>query len=319
MNFEFHTIKAFTQKGLKIIGNPASITHVEEFPSDDTMGRAAKILASPMTTFIKQTEKKNVFEIRHFSPDGDECHVCGHATMAATQYLIETGLVSRQDNSVIFKMNPKFAVSTNHEIVAEINDDNISLTLPAVTELEPISDPEFYKILSIALRVPEDEFEKPAYFAPRVRDIVVAFKNQETMLALEPDFEKLKKMALQGKFIHEGMMTTAKSSIAGFDIANRVFLPGIDVNEDVACGSANCSIIPYWVLKSGLFDDAKRDFNVIYPYPPAGEDYIGGIQKLRLRVDEKEIILTGQALSEKKTSVQVPPKSPEKTGCSRQP
>jgi PhzF family phenazine biosynthesis protein len=293
----FQEIRAFTQTGVKALGNPAMVTLVDEFPDDKAMGKMAKTLASPMTTFIKPTTAPGVYDLRHFSPDGGECHICGHATMAAAEFLAREKPELRKNGQITFKLNPKFGVSDKSEIIAVINGNDISMTMPAVTELQPITDPEFYKIISAGLKVAESEITKPAYFAPRTRDLVIAFHDQDVLLTLQPDFKALKEMALKGKYIHEGLMGTAKSTIAGYDIVNRVFLPGINVNEDIACGSANCSIIPFWALKTtGIFDPSQKDFRVLYPYPPGAKDEVGGVQQLHLEAAKKEIVLTGQAL-----------------------
>jgi len=291
----FQEIKAFTQTGVKVLGNPAMVTLVDEFPDDKTMGKMAKTLASPMTTFIKPTATPGVYDLRHFSPDGDECHICGHATLAAAEYLAREKPELRKNGQITFKLNPKFGVSAKSEIIADINGSDISMTMPAVTELQPITELEFYKILSAGLNVAESEIMKPVYFAPRTRDLVVAFNDPDVLMTLQPDFKALKDMALKGKYIHEGMMGTAKSNIAGYDIVNRVFLPDINVNEDIACGSANCSIIPFWALKTKVFDATKKDFSVLYPYPPAAKGFVGGIQQLHLEAAKKEIVLAGQA------------------------
>lgn len=297
---EFYDISAFTKEGAKVIGNPASVTIVENFPDDATMGHAAKTLGSPMTTFIRPTAQPDVFEIRHFSPDGDECHICGHATLAATEMLARQNPALRTDKHITFLMNPKFGVSGDNKIDAHIDGQKIALTMPAILDLQPMTDPEFYKILCDGLRVPQDALQMPVYFAPRIRDLVVAFKDPDVLLNLDPDFPKLKDMAINGKYVHEGLMGTAKSNIEGFDVINRVFLPGIDVNEDVACGSGNCSVIPFWATKSGAFAEGTEDFKVVYPYPPGKkepgqQDHVGGIQQIRIDVEASHILLCGEA------------------------
>jgi len=290
----FYEVRAFTKKGHTVIGNPATVTLVDAFPDDKTMGEAAKKLASPMTTFVRPTEDAKVFEIRHFSPDGDECHICGHATMAAVGLLMRENPGLRNGGEIVFLMNPKFGVSDESRIRARIDGETISLKMPAILDLQPITDPEFYKVLCGGLRVPESALKKPAYFAPRIRDLVVAFNDPDVLLALDPDFPKLKKMATEGKYVHEGLMGTALSNIPGFDVINRVFLPGIDVNEDIACGSGNCSVIPYWALKSGDFTGVS-DFSVVYPYPPGGKGRVGGIQRISLDTSLAQILLAGEA------------------------
>lgn len=310
---EFHDIKAFTKEGVNVIGNPASVVIVDAFPDDATMGAAAKKLGSPMTTFVKPTVQPDVFEMRHFSPDGDECHICGHATMAAVELLARQNPGLRNDKHITMLMNPKFGVSDNSKIDAHINGKNISLTMPAILDLQPMTDPAFYKELCAGLRVSEDALEKPVYFAPRIRDLVVAFKDPDVLLKLDPDFPALKKMAIEGPWAHEGLMGTAKSNIAGFDVINRVFLPGIDVNEDVACGSGNCSVIPYWGTKSNVFDAEREEFKVVYPYPPGQAGYVGGIQGLKLDRDAGTIVLSGEASLDKVVKVELSKGNPPGT------
>lgn len=292
---QFHEIKAFTKEGVNVIGNPACVAFVDAFPDDAAMGQAARELASPMTTFIKPTAQPDAFEIRHFSPDGDECHICGHATMAAVELLARMNPALRDDKYITVLMNPKFGVSDNSKIQAHIDGTSIGLTMPAILDLQPMTDPDFYKTLCEGLRVSEDALMKPVYFAPRIRDLVVAFKDADTLLNLDPDFAKLKAMAIEGKFAHEGLMGTALSNIAGFDVINRVFLPGIDVNEDIACGSGNCSVIPFWATKSEKFAPDTTDFKVVYPFPPGEKGYVGGIQSLKLDIDAGTVLLCGEA------------------------
>lgn len=315
---EFHEIKAFTKQGVSVIGNPACVTIVEEFPDDATMGAAARQLGSPMTTFVKPTFQPDIFEIRHFSPDGDECHICGHATMAAVEFLAQKNPGLRNDKHITMLMNPKFGVSGDSKIDAHIDGVKIALTMPAILDLQPMTDPEFYKVLCEGLRVSEDALQKPVYFAPRIRDLVVAFKDPDVLLNLNPDFPKLKAMAIEGKYVHEGLMGTAKSNIPGFDVINRVFLPGIDVNEDVACGSGNCSVIPFWATKSGAFPAETTDFKVVYPYPPGKKGYVGGIQQVHIDVDAAHILLAGEASLEKTVTVQLRKGNPD-TGSAPKP
>ena len=296
----FHEIKAFTKTGMNVLGNPATVTVVDQFPSDQDMGAAAKKLGTPMTTFLCPTDSPGTFDIRHFSPDGDECHICGHATLAAAAFLARENAAFSEGAELTFNMNPKFGVSKDSTIKVHIQDNEISLMMPAITQLVPMKDAAFYQLLCQGLGVSEDALLKPVYFAKGIKDLVVAFKDQNTLLSLMPDFPKLKQMAIEGAYPHEGLMGTAPSNIPGFDVINRVFLPGIDVNEDIACGSGNCSIIPFWVLRSqGVFPPDKRDFKVVYPYPPGPEGYVGGVQQIHMDVESQTITLTGQARYER--------------------
>ncbi|MCX7344019.1 MAG: PhzF family phenazine biosynthesis isomerase, partial [Proteobacteria bacterium] len=82
-------VNAFTSEPFK--GNPAGVTIVQEFPSDDLMQKIAAELNYSETSFIKKLSS-NYFHIRWFSPK-DECGLCGHATLAAAHLLWEKNLV----------------------------------------------------------------------------------------------------------------------------------------------------------------------------------------------------------------------------------
>lgn len=295
--FTFHEVNAFTQKGMAVVGNPATICLVQQFPDDRIMGLAAKKLARPMTSFVRQTDDPHIFEIRHFSPDGEENHVCGHATLAASEFLATTQPALRQGQEITFRLNPKYAINAANNFKAYIKGDNISLTMPAITELKKVSDPEFYKLLAEALRIDESDIVKPAYYAPRIINYVVEFNDQAKLLSTQPDFKKLKALALSIKFPHEGIMATVQSEDSEYDIMSRVFLPVIDVDEDIACGSSCCSIIPYWAsFNKTAFPAGKQQFTHLFPYPPVMHlNQLGGLQHVDFNELDKEIILTGQA------------------------
>jgi PhzF family phenazine biosynthesis protein len=300
-SFKFQEINAFTREGENVIGNPATICLVDEFPNLEEMGDCAKQLGTPMTTFLKPTDDPLSFEIRHFSPDGEENHVCGHASVAAAEYLARLDPDLRDDKTITFKLNPKFGINSDNAFYLKVSGQDISLTMPAVTELERVDDPEFYTLLADALNIDETDIVKPCYYAPRIINYVVELKDGKTLLDMQPDFEKLKTLAASEKFSHEGIMATTPSPHDSFDILNRVFLPIIGVDEDLACGSANCSIIPYWaMIKDNAFPDSQDTFNVLFPYPPSLADgFVGGIQDLELDRDKKEVTVTGQAAWQK--------------------
>jgi PhzF family phenazine biosynthesis protein len=291
----FNEVSAFTRKGRPVLGNPAALCVVDEFPAQEAMERAAKELGRPMTSFLRRTADPDIFDIRHFSPDGKENHVCGHATLAAAEFLAAQAPGRRDGREITFRLNPAYAINAGNAFRARIDGDAIALTVPAVTELERVDDPAFYKRLAEALRVDEAAIVRPAYYAPRIINYVVELKDENTLLAMKPDFAKLKALAASAAFPHEGIMATVKSETQRADILTRVFLPIIDVDEDIACGSANCSVVPYWTMKRpGAFPPGKTAFRGLFPYPPGGA-MLGGVQDLRIDHAKKEIVITGQA------------------------
>ena len=294
---EFHQVNAFTKNGMNVLGNPATICLINDFLDDITMGKCAKELASPMTSFVRPTNDPYIFEIRHFSPDGLENHVCGHATVAAAELLAMKYPDFRKGREITFKLNPKYAINSENSFIATIKGNDISLKMPAVTEMKEVKSPKFYSLLAEALQIKPSDIVKPAYYAPRIINYVVELKNQDVLINMRPDFNKLANLAQSKKFSHEGIMATVKSEAAQYDTMTRVFLPIIGVDEDIACGSANCSVIPYWKLKNKTaFPSLKDEFNNLFPYPPEQHNgFVGGVQHLKFDAANEQIILTGQA------------------------
>ncbi len=310
--YTFHEANAFTRQGMAVIGNPAAICLVDRFPEDRVMAQAALILASPMTSFVCRTNDPLVFDIRHFSPDGNENHVCGHATLAAAEVLARENPSLRQGGEVTFRLNPRYAINADNKFTTFIRGRDISLVMPAVMELQQIDDPVFYQSLAAALRIAEEDIVKPVYYAPRIINYVVELKDQDSLLRMSPDYERLKDLARTPAYAHEGIMATAKAQTPGYDIMNRVFLPIIGVDEDLACGSANCSLLPYWTLRrAGVFDPAKRDFRALFPYPPRlHENMVGGIQDLYIDQLKEEVTVTAQAAYQGSRTLTLIPSGP---------
>lgn len=317
--FEFHVLNAFTDRYENTLGNPASICIVDSFPSDTAMGDMAKRLGTAMTTFLRRTDRKDVYEVRHFSPDGNENHICGHALVAATEHLARTYPEFRAGRDVTYLVNPKYRLNATNSMKAHIAENKISLSLPAVFELQEVRATDFYRDLSNSLNIPEDRILRPAYFAPRANNYLVIVETADDIVSLKPDFGKLNALSHAKEFLPQASgdsgedkivpfwVLTARAAGGNFDILNRVFSPDIGVDEDPACGSANCSAIPYWGLIDRDFSAAgKKDFKVLYPYPPGGEGCVGGVQRIRLNMAWKEIILTSEATFKKIVTLQPP-------------
>ena len=74
---------------------------------------------------------------------------------------------------------------------------------------------------------------------------MIVVPTEAEVRALAPDFGKL--AAMPGL----GFLVTAPATTAGFDFVSRAFFPKIGANEDPVCGSAHCTLVPYWVDRLG--------------------------------------------------------------------
>lgn len=292
----FEWLNAFTKRGMDVQGNPAAIAIVSRFPPEKEMKRAASLIGTNMTSFVVPAKQPDTYYIRHFSPDGKENHVCGHATVAAAESLARKFPRYRDGVHLTFLLNKKYTINDDNAFPAYIKGDEITLTMPAIMGLKE-ADENFHKRLVRALGIDRSDIQGTARYAPNIDNYILEIKDPERLQSLTPDFNKLSKLAKSRDYPHEGIMLTSKACGGHMDVLTRVFLPVIGVDEDVACGSSMCSVIPYWSAFSGqAFPPEKTDFVNVFPYPPGGgEGRLGGIQKVLIDHEKAEIKLTGQA------------------------
>jgi len=98
------------------------------------------------------------------------------------------------------------------------------------------------------------------------RDLVVVLESKRAVKDYKPNFKKIREL---NQF--HAVILTAQSSVDSYVL--RYFAPSIGILEDIATGSAHCSIVPYWFdtlqqdtltawqlsKQGGLFELAKRD------------------------------------------------------------
>jgi predicted PhzF superfamily epimerase YddE/YHI9 len=165
------------------------------------------------------------YDLRWFAPEV-EVSLCGHATLAATHVLLQSGLIASGD------------VVTYHtrsgSLTARSLGKAIELDFPAQPGMAA-KPPAALKALGVDIVACERNREN---YLVEVRDF-------ETLLACAPNFKKLVKMDA------EGVIVTTAHGVIGFDFASRYFCPGIGVDEDPVTGSAHCFLAPYWAPKLG--------------------------------------------------------------------
>ena len=60
-----------------------------------------------------------------------------------------------------------------------------------------------------------------------------------------------------------------------------MFAPAAGVDEDPVCGSANCTMGPYWAAQKGITELTVRQVSE-------------GVEKLKVEIDEDNVKLRGQ-------------------------
>lgn len=285
----------FTSGDYNAVGNPAGLVMLKTMPSSGDMSAIARKAALPMTAFVVPRPARNgSFEIRYYDRGGRECHICGHGTLGATAHISKK---EGQSKDLSFFLNPACFGNKELEITTHWAEDGISIDLVTSDLKFCGNDPKLISQISKALRI-SPRFIIDIAFSMNIRDYVVHIENTDILQSISPDFSLLKTIAEEGNYRHEGLMVTAwvRDNSSVFDIQTRAFLPVTGVDEDIACGSANCSVIPYWAYKGFKPKHADGAYRVLFPYPPGGAEVCGGVQKIQYNCSKNTITISTEAI-----------------------
>ncbi|MDX1975961.1 MAG: PhzF family phenazine biosynthesis protein [Rickettsiales bacterium] len=249
-------IDAFTSVPFR--GNPAGVMLCEQFPQDAKMQHTAACVNLSETAFVVQKSARD-YDLRWFTPD-IEVKLCGHATLAATHVLKQTGQVKTGDTITFHTLSGALPVKLLEKTI-ELNFPN----QPGVAAKAPAA------LNALGVEIVACQRNDTNF--------LVEVKDYKTLLACKPDFKKLKKLAAQGVIV-----TTATGVPAGFDFASRYFAPAAGINEDPVTGSAHCFLAPYWAEKLG-----KKTFRAYQASKGRGE--------LDVTLAGDRVLITGSAVT----------------------
>ncbi len=223
MKLNFYQVDAFANKIFQ--GNPAAVIPLDKWLPNEVMQSIAQENNLSETAFFCKSSKG--FDIRWFTPSG-EVKLCGHATLA-TAFVIFNFFDYKLD-SIAFK-------SSSGMLYAEKKVDLIKLDFPSQNPV--LCDiPKFLKD-GIGLK-PE-----ACYFN---EDYIAVFKDENDIISIKPDFQKLKMLNCRGVII--------TSPSKRYDFVSRAFFPKYSILEDPVTGSAYTKLVPYWFERTG-----KTEFN----------------------------------------------------------
>ena len=209
----FFQVDAFADKPLT--GNPAAVMPLEHWLDDALMQAIATENNLSETAFVVPSNQEDVdFDLRWFTPTS-EVELCGHATLAAGHVLM-TG------HRVCFATKSGMLIVTRRDGLLELD--------MRAARLSEVREPE----LCAALGLPDS----PVWLADGYNDAaIIEVEDEAAVRALQPDFSALKK-------IHRMAVVTAPGQRA--DVASRVFVPYLGIDEDPVTGSAHAALAPYW-------------------------------------------------------------------------
>ena len=214
----FFQVDAFADRPLN--GNPAAVMPLERWLDDPTMQAIATENNLSETAFTVPSESDEVdFDLRWFTP-ASEVELCGHATLASGHVLM-TG------DSV------RFATKSGTLIVSR-RDDLLELDMRAAN-LSEVREPELCRALGLP--------DSPVWLADGYNDAaIIEVGDEAAVRATEPDFAALKKI---------NRMAVVTAPGAEHDVASRVFVPYLGIDEDPVTGSAHAALVPYWTKRLG--------------------------------------------------------------------
>jgi len=214
----FFQVDAFAERPLT--GNPAAVMPLERWLDDAVMQAIAAENNLSETAFTVSSEGDDAdFDLRWFTP-ASEVELCGHATLAAGHILM-TG------------QQVRFSTKSGTLIVTR-RGDLLELDM-RVANLTEVREPELCASLGIA--------DSPIWLADGYNDAaIIELADEAAVRAVEPDFKALAK-------IHRMPVVTSRGTDE--DVASRVFVPYLGIDEDPVTGSAHAALVPYWTKRLG--------------------------------------------------------------------
>ena len=214
MKFKIYQVDAFAD--CVFSGNPAAVVPLENWLPDETMQKIALENNLSETAFFVPIEIG--FHIRWFTPFA-EVNLCGHATLASAHVLFNH--LNYADKEISFQ---------SHSGILKVKKEKKLIILDFPTS--KISEMEIPATLISAFNI------HPTKCIKGRDDLMLVFENEEEIVSLKPDFQKI----ILSKT--RGVIVSAKSE--KYDFVSRFFAPAVGVNEDPVTGSAHTILIPYW-------------------------------------------------------------------------
>lgn len=246
---------AFTQNVFG--GNPAGVVITggdTVFPPEEIMLKTAAELRYSETAFIRQTGERE-FTIRYFTPAA-EVDLCGHATIASFQCLLDAGIVKdgEEYTAVTPAGNLKISISSGF-IMMEMAAAEFRNRIDSDEALR-----ELYGIMGIPYEAVNNEGRQlyPEIISTGLPDIIMPVSSRRQLAGLTPDFDALS--ALSEKYgvtgVHAFTLDNAEPEITAHC---RNFAPLYDIDEEAATGTAS-GALTYYLYTNGITGKGRMTF-----------------------------------------------------------
>ncbi|KAF3967507.1 hypothetical protein ACB098_10G080300 [Castanea mollissima] len=288
---KYYVVNAFTDSAFK--GNPAAVCLLEEERDEQWLQALATEFNISMTCYLTRLTDTGSdslkspnprFHIRWFTPVA-EVELCGHATLAAAHTLFSSGLV----NSNIIEFVTLSGILTAKKFLEIKTSDTSDVQNGEVQECFLI-ELNFPTVPAIDVNSAEVSSISSALNGASVIDIkkitssdalFVVLPSGESVIEIQPEFDAIRKCPGLGIIV-----SGAAPSGSGFDFYSRIFWPKLGINEDPVCGSAHCTLAPYWSQKLGKCD--------LVAYQASARS---GVLNIHLDEQNQRVLLRGKAVT----------------------
>ncbi|XP_075639801.1 uncharacterized protein LOC142611602 [Castanea sativa] len=288
---KYYVVNAFTDSAFK--GNPAAVCLLEEERDEQWLQAVATEFNISMTCYLTRLTDTGSdslkspnprFHIRWFTPVA-EVELCGHATLAAAHTLFSSGLV----NSNIIEFVTLSGILTAKRFLEIKTSDSsdvqngeaqecflIELNFPTVPAID-VNSAEVSSISSALNGASVIDIKK----ITSSDALFVVLPSGESVIEIQPEFDAIRKCPGLGIIV-----SGAAPSGSGFDFYSRIFWPKLGINEDPVCGSAHCTLAPYWSQKLGKCD--------LVAYQASARS---GVLNIHLDEQNQRVLLRGKAVT----------------------
>ena len=224
-----YQVDAFTNKLFG--GNPAAVCLLRCPYEDNVLQSISAEMNLSETAFLRSLEERplkdsRLFSLRWFTPK-TEVHLCGHATLATAAVLFYDIDISKSEISFETKSGT---------LTAKEEESGIFLDFPSHETMLIEPNRELLHAIGISGL-------KSAQLCRKTRQLLIHLQNEEILLNLKPDFERMKSIRTRDDI--EGVMVTTQGH-PPYDFISRYFAPWVGINEDPVTGAAHTVLGPYW-------------------------------------------------------------------------
>ncbi|GAA5893847.1 PhzF family phenazine biosynthesis protein [Sporobolomyces salmoneus] len=299
-------------------GNPAAVVLSTEPIGEEERRNLAKEFNQPAIAFVSHPsiDSPESFAASSLSPrpliryhisSGESIPLCGHATMAASAYLLDHFAKALDEIRYEFRLTAVdkngSESETSHELVAtRCVDGRIEIALPASPKGRPLPDEareSVLRALKAATGLDADQvegFDLSAANAPGWDNLIIQLSQDVDLEALQID--PLAFLTIPYRGIYLTNLAPAGSEIQYFC---RVFFPSQGLLEDHVCGYANTRLGPFWIAQQAKTDSPFPVVVEVHQVSPRGGRFAlrwngksgeeGGLVALR---GKAKLIMEGQ-------------------------